>query len=286
MSIHNQRGYFHFLQRRCKLAEAHFRLALQDDPADNYAHRLLACALNGQGRYEEAVVEARLAISLDLEDAYARYVLGLSLFRLGEIRQAESLAKEALALSPDPAYFAFAAELAVTRKQWSNVLDLAESGLEIDPQHIDCIKMSVEALLRLRRDEEAQRRVDMGLELYPQDAELHEHKAGMLFDDFQFARGVQHLKELMRSNPHASELYQHIIEAMDVRDPVYRLLCVGTTTICRAMNGMSDGVPHREILKEAALFVLQIFHMLLLVVKLPWTRSGRRALLGCAGLAR
>jgi tetratricopeptide (TPR) repeat protein len=278
MCDHKVRGNFLYKCKRYKLAETEFRLALAEDPFDGRAHASLAAVFNAQGRFKQALAEAKLAVGANLEDPYSRYIAAFAALKLGDKKQAANWIKEALALSPEPRYFAYAAEVANESKLWQEALDLAENGLALDPLHEDCIKMSAAALMRLDDLDEAKRRVKLGLELNPMDAELHEQKAFICLAELQFNSMREHLKEMIHTDPASNHALSYLVHAMDGRDALFRLLCALAKLPAETRRCLS-WLPQVGLIEEAMRQVCYVFFVVVVAMKILSSKSGREVLL-------
>jgi tetratricopeptide (TPR) repeat protein len=278
MCNHKVRGNFLYKCKRYKLAETEFRLALAEDPFDGYAHASLAAIFNAQGRFKEALAEAKLAVGANLKDAYNRYIAAYSAFNLSDRRQAANWIKEALALSPEPDYFAFAAHVANESKLWREALNLAEAGLAIDPLHAGCIKMSARALTGLDNLEEAKRRVYLGLELNPMDAEFHEQRSFICLVEFQFDAMREHLKEMMHNDPEGNCGLSYIVHALDRQNAVYRLLCALARSPAEVRRYLS-WLPQVGLIEESMRLICYVFFAVVVAMKILSSKSGRELLI-------
>src|SRR5262249_14439867 len=156
MSAHFEKGRILYIQHRYSDAEQEFRRALAEMPDDSTTHAMLAAALDAQKKHDEAVREAKEAIKVDPENAFAFYALALTSLKSGLLKDAKSSSREALRLdTDDPLFYSMAALIADTETEWPEMLKIAEQGLAIEPEDVDCINARAKALTHMGRTEEA-----------------------------------------------------------------------------------------------------------------------------------
>lgn len=225
MSLHLQRARLLFQQNRNELAEAELRQALADDPNASEPHALLALCLLRRKEWEDATREARHAIHLAPDVAYNHYVLACVLSRRHREDEAELAIQEAIRLDPfDADYFALLSSLHFDRSRWADSLAAAEQGLAIEADHVQCTNRRAMALVKLGRQAEAGRTLDVALARAPEDALSHANMGWTLLEQRQPEKAMEHFRESLRLNPNLKWARQGIVESMKARHFLYRWL--------------------------------------------------------------
>ena len=200
------------------------RQAVTSDPEDASAHALLALGLAHLDQGREAVEAGRRAIALDPEMAFAHYAHGSALLEYDDARGAEKAAREALRLDPGPDEHALLAHAFSRQQRWADALEMAERGLEIDPDDQACANFRALALTHLGRVEDAHEAVRGSLAFDPENAYSHANRGWLLLRQSNVDQAVDSFRTALRLDPTMDWARQGIIEAIKARHPVYRLM--------------------------------------------------------------
>jgi len=200
------------------------RLAVASDPEDASAHALLALGLAHMEQGREAVEAGRRAVALAPEMAFTHYAHGWALLEYDDSRSAERAAREALRLDPGPDEHALLAHAFSRQHRWTEALDMAERGLEVDPEHEGCANFRALALTSLGRVEEAHEALHGSLNFDPDNAYSHANRGWLLLRQAKAEEAIESFRTALRLDPAMDWARQGIIEAMKARSAVYRLI--------------------------------------------------------------
>ena len=184
------------------MAEAAARQRLAADPTHGPTLLALAEALQQQERLEEAADTAIAAIKAAPNAAEAHFALAQARGIQGRLRAADAAVLQALHLNPRrPRYHAFRAQLFYLTRSYTAAIGCAEEGLQLDPQHADCLLWR--ALAQEKRDLPAQTDEDFQrlLRVAPESALVHAHLGRVMLSRYQPATADRHLTEALRQNP-------------------------------------------------------------------------------------
>ena len=118
------------------LATAAYRTAVELDPKNAFAHSNLGWALNGWGRYNEAISILRKAIALDPKNAYAHANLGYALDQKGQYDEAIPILRNAIALDPKNALAHANLGYALDQKgQYDEAIPILRNAIALDPKN-------------------------------------------------------------------------------------------------------------------------------------------------------
>ncbi len=209
---------------RLDQAADEFRRHLLEDPSDAIAHSQLAICLGSLGNYAAAAEHAGQGISLAPDESFPHYAQAWVCRRRNLDREAMTAIDEALRLdASDPDYFAFRAGLFLGRSKWTEVLEDADRGLAIDPDHIDCLNLRTQALMRLGRRAEAAATIGENLARDPDNATTQANAGWRYLETGDPRRALEHFREALRIEPDNSWARRGIIEALKAKSFVYRL---------------------------------------------------------------
>ncbi|HEX7902143.1 MAG TPA: tetratricopeptide repeat protein [Planctomycetota bacterium] len=187
---------------RPDLAEPLIRRGLQRQPDSPFGHALLALCFHHRDDHAAAEREAREAVAQAPDVPFCHYVLGRVLLSAKRIAEAETAALTALDLLPEnEGHLALLGQIRIAQKRGAEALELAERGLAIDPNDLNCLNLRIVALRELGRNAEAQLAAREILQRHPEDEVAH-IQAGlarsMVGDD---DAGRAHFAEALRIDP-------------------------------------------------------------------------------------
>ncbi len=177
----NNLGQALFLEGRVPEAEAHYRRALQLDPADPQAHYNLANILANDGRIAAAITEYTTALRLRPAFFEAHNNLGLAWEKAG--RPPEAIAEFEATLRLQPGSFEAHCNLADVLAQAGRLPEAIaqyEQALRIDPASVPAQENLGQALAQAGRVSEAVGRLAEAVRLEPGDADLRSNLALVL----------------------------------------------------------------------------------------------------------
>jgi Flp pilus assembly protein TadD len=222
---HLQRAELLMEQSRYELAEKELRLALIEAPSDAEAHALLALCLTRLKQFGSATQEAETAIGLDPELPFAYYAHAIVLAQRNYFSQAEAAIGRAIGLAPNNTqYYAHLARLRIEQRHWQDGLLVAEQGLALDPEDVECTNLRAMALARLGRRSEAGTAIETALKRDPENPDSHANMGWSLVENGQPQRALEHFREALRLDPESDWAREGIVEAMKARYWIYRLV--------------------------------------------------------------
>jgi tetratricopeptide (TPR) repeat protein len=153
-------------------AEEALRAALEEDPGDYDARRMLATVLLSQHRFREAIVAATVARDMRPADAWNYGVIGDGHLELGEYDQAFNAFQQMMDLRPSAAAYARAAYAAELQGQLDRALETMEMAADATTPHDPESQAWHEAQLgdlnyQMGRLDEARRHFDRANALFP-----------------------------------------------------------------------------------------------------------------------
>jgi tetratricopeptide (TPR) repeat protein len=212
-------------QSRYELAIKELQKALAETPDDPVAHGLMAICLAEQKKFAHAYNEARQAVTLAPDLPYAQYILAYVRFQGDLLPEAEQAINKALQLDPwDADYFALLAQIKYRQKRWRDALAAAESGLEIESEHLTCANLRAMALNQVGRGEEAGRMLEDALARDPENALTHANQGWTALQRGDARKALEHFRESLRIDPTNDWARSGMVEALKGRYFIYRLM--------------------------------------------------------------
>jgi tetratricopeptide (TPR) repeat protein len=200
------------------------REALTSDPEDAVVLSMLALGLANLNQPGEAVQTGRRAVGVDPELGLAHYALGRALLAHDDVPGAERAARESLRLDADSDAYGLLAQVFVRQRRWTNALETAEQGLELDPEHVGCTNLRALALSGLGRKTEAQGVVRESIAIDPDDAGSHATRGWLLMQQLEYDEALESFRTALRLDATMESARAGIIEALKARNGIYRLL--------------------------------------------------------------
>ncbi|MFO1063183.1 MAG: tetratricopeptide repeat protein [Pirellulales bacterium] len=213
-------------QRRFDLAEKELRRALSDDPHSGYMHAVLALTLlHDETRWQEATEEAQQAIALEPDEAFSHFALSRILAVRNHLPEALASINEAIRLDPyDAEYFAQRASVHIDRRDWTQALDDAVTGLSIDAESVHCNNLRTIALERLGRGHEAKEAAAQTLRRSPDDPNSHAAMGWTQLNTGDYAGAQLSFREALRLDPNHEPARDGMITALHGRSFVFRAI--------------------------------------------------------------
>ena len=238
MSAHFQRGLLLESQSRFAHAADEYRRHLADDPDDALGHTHLAICLVQAQKYEEATRHAQLATSLNPEDPSTFWALAAVMHLRGRQPEAMQAINQAISLNLElPFLYLLRAQLWMERKNWNEALQDAERGLEIEPDHVECLNVKAQALVQLNRRIEAGESLKWALAHDAENDRTHATLGWSLLEQGQSQQAMEHFREALRLNPDSNWARSGILEAMKSRNFIYRFFLAYLFAMSKLKNG-------------------------------------------------
>lgn len=198
------RGWLLHNTGRYELAVQEVLARLAEQPDDVNGYILLAYCQN-ELRAPEALATARKAIALAPNHSWSHYAFSIVVHREGRIEEAVQAVRRAIELDCQEAhFFGQLAFLLIAQKRWRTGLAAAEQGLSIRPTDRICLSNRGVSLRILGQIAEAARTLEVGLQLYPEDAFLQANWGWILLHRNEARLAEFHFREALRLDPFVS----------------------------------------------------------------------------------
>lgn len=186
---------------------------------------MLALCLSELKKHGEAIETAKQAIVTAPDDHFCHYALAHVLSRGNRRNQARTAAREAVRLNPDRAlYYGELAFIEFNLGNWSAALKIAEDGLCIYPEEINCRMARIRALDRLGRKAESKQDARELLRLAPEDHYAHLNIGWSFLEHGDHHQALEHFRESLRIDPNMDLAQRGLVEALKCKFIGYRLL--------------------------------------------------------------
>ncbi len=230
-------------QGRHRQAEGELRGVLGDFPTLAPAHMLLALCLVVRDQYEEATQEAELAIHLEPDEASGYYVLGIVLILRNRHNEAKEPLLRAVELNPYMhSAFGSLAEVAFAAGNWKETEDYANAGLEVNPDSRDCLKMRTLALEKQGKVQEAIDLAGHTISQHPEDADAHATLGLAHLAASDYKRAQDCFREALRLDPDCDMARQGMVDALNSRSIIFRLVYMYYTAMARLPKVAQYGI--------------------------------------------
>jgi tetratricopeptide (TPR) repeat protein len=220
-----QRAWAAYQAKRYDLAEKEARGALALEPNDPEALSVLSlCAMQRNDR-PSAVQLAQQAIGRAADWPIYHYRLALVHGHFADHKAAETPLRTTLELDPSfaPAYSLFA-WVYFARGHVNIALRAIDEALQYDPHDVYALNLRIE-LLQSRGDHEAAQRAAMeALRVNPENEQAHALAGVSTLKLKDPNRGVFHLQEAVRLDPHKQWVRKAYVQALESQHPIARPL--------------------------------------------------------------
>jgi len=205
-------------------AVAELGRGLAADPNDAQLHALSAHCLLELKRFPEATEEAETAVRLAPDQSFPFYVLARVWQERNHADRAMTAIGEAIRIEPEDAdYHAFRSALHLYASRWAQALAAAETGLQLDAQHVQCNNLRAMALVKLGRRAEAGATIDATLAREPENSATHANKGWALLEAKRIDEALKHFRESLRLDPTNNYARAGLVETLKARHFVYGL---------------------------------------------------------------
>ncbi len=152
-------------------------------------------------RFDRAATqEAQQAIALAPDEAFSYHVLSEILKHRNRLAEANTAISEAIRLNPsDSDYYAQLAAIELLQRDWNAALAAADHGLQVDPEHVACTNLRVQALTKLGRRTDADAAVETALLRDPDNPYTHANRGWTLLEQGNPAKAMEHFREACAS---------------------------------------------------------------------------------------
>src|SRR5262249_13736238 len=134
--------------------------------------------------------------------AFAHYALARALMERNRLEAASGAILEAVRLEPqDPDYHGLKAAIFLQREMWQDALAAAETGLQMDAEHVTCNNLRAMALVKLGRKADAGITIDSTLSREPENSFSHANKGWTLLEQGRRKEALKHFQESLRLQP-------------------------------------------------------------------------------------
>ncbi len=230
-------------QNRGTDAEEYARLAIQEDPDAALAYLYLSTALLQQNKDRDALAPAQHALSLAPDNPHIHAHVARVHYHCQDWKKAEASANQALQMYPeDSDMFGLLAYLAARKADWEKSLELAETGLRFDSDHILCTNARANALTKLKRADDAQDSLDYALKRNPENPYTHYQKGHSLLEAGKYDEAAKHYCEALRLAPDFEEAKVGLVEALKAKHFVYSLFLKYIFFMSRLKPGVQMGI--------------------------------------------
>jgi tetratricopeptide (TPR) repeat protein len=269
MATHFERANVLMDQHRYDLAIEEFRLALAEDPDNEWAHGYLSWCLRRQQNYSAALTAAETAIGLAPDESRFHYYHARIYLDLRQLDLAQQAIDQALALNPNDAdYYWCSSKIYYDQNDDRQALITSEQGLAIDSENQFCQEARLLALYALKSTH--QNNVDIKVEAeqlltnYPNNNVAHTIIAQIYLSQSNFKAAEDHFRIALCTSPSYSWAHKGLKEAIQSRYLPYRLL--------QRLKNWVNKMPKRLYnltdikLPKIGLFISQVLRLLIKVL--------------------
>jgi tetratricopeptide (TPR) repeat protein len=157
--------------------------------------------------------------------AFGHSVHSRVLFERNYVEDGLAAIREAIRLEPENAsYRAQESAIHLERSRWTEALNAAEAGLELDPEHVTCTNLRAMAMVKLGQRDAAGQTIDAALARSPEDSLTHANQGWTLLHDGNPNKAMEHFREALRLDPTNEWARQGIVEALKARYFIYSIM--------------------------------------------------------------
>ena len=225
MTYHFERGKILLQQGRLEDAEKEFKEDLADNPNNAFSLALLAECQIAKRDFVKAKLYSEKAVGLEPNVPFFLYVMARSYFYSQEIRRAREIIAEGMRLDPSDAdFYLLRGNISFYESDWQAALEDAESGLSLDAESVELINLRAQALIQLKRKDEASATLDYALHKAPENSYAHANKGWVAIEKDNYDEAVTHFKEALRLSPNNVFAKEGLKEAIKGKNYLYRIV--------------------------------------------------------------
>ncbi len=147
--------------------------------------------------------------------AYAHYVRAFVLCNRDQMEEAGKAIGEALRLDPrDADYFALLSYIRASQGRWQESLETADSGLQINAEHVDSLNRRALALAHLGRKEEAVAVIQAALTRDPENPRTFANCGWVYLQTGDPASALRYYRDAMGIHPRLKSVRQGVTDAL------------------------------------------------------------------------
>ena len=237
--LHCERAGLLIDQKRFDLALEELARVLAIDPNQSFVHNLIAFALTGLGRLDEAQAAAESAIRIDPENDSGFRMLGIVLMTKGKVKKAEEALKKSIEMYPDHALtWSMLAQCAGLEKNWKRVVELASHGLEIDANEGNCLYFLCLGKLMLGDQDEARRIAHHLLAQYPNVSNTHILHGIVSMRNLDIEDSSEFFKQSLHLDPNNSVGRFHTLYAQKFKNRLHMLILMTRYMLLKLFRNM------------------------------------------------
>jgi tetratricopeptide (TPR) repeat protein len=209
---------------RYPAAISELRKALAKEP-DNYEALALLCGCYLDTKdAKESLVLAKKLVSSFPDDELGHYYLALAFDLSGDPVHAEVEVLEAIRINPyDADFFGFYSGLYIDKRNWEKGLDIANQGLELDPENLICLNNRTRCLTKLGRLNEMESSIENTLSADPDNWYSHANIGWSNLEAGNPSKAKTHFAEALRLDPTAEYAREGMREALKAQNFIYKM---------------------------------------------------------------
>ena len=218
-----QRGIQLFNLNKYDEAIKALQQALQQDPNDVTIKFYIGCCYVAKVDLKKAepIVESILGEANDFPEIF--YLMAA--IKLNQDKNKEALAfnNEAISINPSIAdFYGQKAEILLHMKKFTEGLEAADMGLELDARNLNCLNLRGLLLTKLNRKEEAEQTVENVLNEGPEDHMAFASSGWVALENGTIKKALDYFKEALKLNPNSNYAKDGMSKALKSKNLVYR----------------------------------------------------------------
>lgn len=194
---------------------------LKDNPKDPEARGMQASMLLDKGEIAKAITELQSVVTAKPDNVVARFNLGRAHMAKGELEQARQQFSEVVKMRPDyvPARLALS-QLQLTRGDYQAALSSTAETLGFDKQNGAAMLMQANALMGLKRTEEARRLLDALLKVNPKSSDVLFQLGGLSLQEGKYKDAEDYFRRAYQAKPENAEALVGIVRTYAAQDKI------------------------------------------------------------------
>lgn len=262
-----ERGRLLYGQNRYEDARREFTKALATDPDDHISYAYLALIHGELKEFKLGREMAQKAISLSPEDDFGYYALAHVEFDWENLQRAETAIRQAIEINPyDGTYYALLAVILGRFDRWKAALEVAETGLQYDPENVNCQQVRAHALSFAGKAADAVTSAQKTVSNDPESPYAHATLGWVYLRKGDHKSAIEHFTQSLRLDPGQPHAQEGLLHALRARFPLYRwmlqfsawhaqfsgaarfAIVIGIMVIPRAARGMAAANPQLKFI--------------------------------------
>ncbi|EAQ82052.1 tetratricopeptide repeat protein [Blastopirellula marina] len=212
-------------QERFDKAAESLESALAHQPNNPLAHALLAACLGQDEKFDQATAHINQALQLAPDSAFIHYIHANLLYERNRPEEGLAAAQRAIEIEPGaPTYYASLARGFVMLQRWSDVQEMAEIGLMLDAEDVECLNLRALAQRQQGQTSDANASLRAAMQRDPDNAYSHANLGWSLLQEGKREEAIQHFGEALRLEPELEMARIGLIEGLKSRNTLYAWL--------------------------------------------------------------